>query len=181
MAFFLLQRPRMLLGRHLTFFGLGLAFAGCSLGDTNGLSGGDDVQSLPANALCQASLTLTGTLVPEGTPPTPDLGCVPQGTWTVRVAVQSQGDCSAVPDLGPYVYTVTGEGHNETITYSGSGETQLQIHADDSDAAACEGSFEHIVMASGGQYNVIDLRPIGTASSQTIAGDGTFQLWSKHP
>lgn len=159
-----------------------LALGACGLGSTGGLSGGDDDQSLPENALCQSTLTITGTLAPEGAP-TADQGCVPQGTWTVNVAVADLGDCDGAPVDAQYVYTVTGTGHNETITFEGSGdETELQIHADDSDGTACDGSFEHIwAGAASGEYNVMDLRPIAIPSSGMIAGEGTFQLWSAHP
>jgi len=172
-----------MLGRRLSIalFAAG-GLAGCGLGSTGGLSGGDDTAVLPDNALCQSTLTITGTLAPEGKPPTAAQGCLPQGTWTVNVAVADLGGCDAAPVKTSYTYTVTGLGHNETITYNGSGdETELEIHADDSDGTACDGSFEHIWAGTGGDYNVVDLRPIAIPSSGTITGDGSFQLWTQHP
>jgi hypothetical protein len=159
--------------------------AGCSLGNAGGgtPTGGDDDQSLPEKALCQSTLSITGTIAPESDPPPLATdGCVPQGTWTVTIEVADKGDCADVPSIGPFTYTVTGEGHDETISSDATGEeTKLQIHADDSLTSACDGSFEHIWGATSGQFHVVDLRPIAIASDGTIAGDGTYQLWSAHP
>lgn len=168
----------------VTTLGLALAFtSGCTLGevgdDTTPI--GDDDTTLPANALCESTLTLSGTFAAEAVPPpTEDQGCVPQGTWTVQVTVSDVGDCDEAPVSTSYIYTVTGEGADETVTFTGgAGELTWGIHAGGN--GQCEGSFEHIWEATGGEFHVAQMSPYFAPGTTTMMGSGTYQLWSKHP
>jgi len=162
-------------------FALGFALAGCGVGDATGPGGGGgdgvDVDERPPEVLCEAALTLSGTLAPEGEPPTADLGCVPQGTWTVDVTV-GEGDCGDVPVQSTYTYTVTGTGHDTLITYDGTERSTVGIHAGGD--GQCLGSFEHVWQGDGG-WNVLLLKPELEPGTTTIGGVGTFQLWNKEP
>jgi hypothetical protein len=170
--------------RLRTFFlGSALAAIGaCTPGSVGGddVIGGDDDTSLPGTALCEATLSLTGTMISPGTVPTEDVGCVPQGTWTVNVTVSDEGGCGSVVVPGVYTYEVVGTGHNETITSTSNTDQEdtLGIHALGS--GVCEGSFEHIWAVDGG-FAVILLKADATSWEQTIEGYGTYQLWSEHP
>ncbi|MCA9676131.1 MAG: hypothetical protein KC464_13915 [Myxococcales bacterium] len=160
---------------------LGLAMAACSPGSVGGddTVAGDD--GLPELALCEAQLNVSGTFAPEGTPPTPDLGCVPQGTWTVTMAVADAGTCGDVPALSTHVYTVTGEGRDEIVTYNDPAtgeEVTVGVHSGGN--GECEGSFEHIWAAPEG-YHVLLLKPYFEPGTQVMLGSGSYQLWSAHP
>jgi len=161
---------------------IGLALAGCGLGSVGG--GDDDFgyepDPVPENALCEAQLTLTGSFTPPGTPPGAELGCVPEGTWTINVAI-GDNDCGDVPMAGTYVYTVTGTGRDQVITYStpGAQDLALSIHAGGN--GECEGSFEHIWPADGGEFHVALLKPYFDPGTTTMQGRGTYQLWTEHP
>lgn len=160
---------------------LGLALAGCTLGDASGGGGpGVDTDVRPEEAMCEAQLTLTGTLTPPGEPPTADVGCVPEGTWTVQVTVANVGDCGEVPISSTYVYEVVGAGRDRTITYTSPGgdDANVGIHAGGN--GECEGSFEHIWAAEGG-YAVMLLKPWFPPGTTTIQGTGTYQIWAERP
>jgi hypothetical protein len=161
---------------------LGLVIAGCGVGDATGPGGGGDddgvdVDERPPQVLCEAQLTLTGTMTPPGTPPTADLGCVPQGEWVITATV-GENDCGEVPLSGSYTYTVTGTGHETQITYGGTEQSTVGIHAGGN--GNCLGSFEHIWQGEGG-WNVLLLKPNLEPGTTTIDGTGTFQLWNKEP
>lgn len=179
MAGFLLKHARMIV--RSTAVALGVALAGCTLGTVGGGGPvGNDEDQRPAEVLCEAQLTITGTFAPPGTPPGAELGCVPEGTWTVNVAVGDEGDCGAVPIATTYTYTVVGTGRDQMIQYTTQTgeEIWLNIHAGGN--GECEGSFEHIWPAEGG-FNVMLLKPWFEAGTQTMQGTGTFQVWNEHP
>jgi hypothetical protein len=158
---------------------LGLTFASCTLGDVGGgtPTGDDDVS--PQHALCDAVLELSGTLSPPGTPPTPELGCVPEGRWTVSLRVGAN-DCGDVPMAAAYTYVVTGTGRDREIAVEGADghEVNLNIHAGGN--GECEGSFEHIWPAADG-FHVALLKPWFPPGSVSIVGTGSYQLWTEHP
>jgi hypothetical protein len=165
-----------------TLFALGIALGACTPGSVGGGGGGDDVDPLPGTALCEAQLTLTGTMTPPGTPPTMDLGCVPQGTWTVEVTVASLGDCDAAPVPTEYTYSVEGTGHNETITLTNNTTQETQsLQINDPGDGTCMGSFTHIWPSDDGGYHYVTLRPDAQSWDGTISGTGTYQLWMDHP
>lgn len=164
-----------------TLFALGLAVSGCTLGSVgdDGL-GWEDDEPRPAEALCESVLRLSGTVAPPGGTPSPaELGCVPEGTWTVRVAVEDVGDCAAAMVGSTYTYTVVGEGRDRTISYGGPEDSELGIHAGGN--GQCEATFEHIWAAGEGRYHVLLLKPYFQPGTTTILGEGTYQLWSKRP
>lgn len=178
MARLLLKTARM--HARSTFFVLGFALAGCGLGDVGTGDGVNTEDDRPAEALCQADIALSGTFTPAGTPPTPDLGCVPEGTWTVNVTISDTGDCGDVPMGSSYTYTVTGAGRDRVISYTAAAgeETTLSIHAGGN--GECEASFEHIWETDGG-FAVALLKPWFDPGTTTIQGTATYQLWSEHP
>jgi hypothetical protein len=170
--------------KTLTAMGVLLACAsGCGVGSVStGDDIGDDDTTLPANALCQSELTITGTFATSTVPPpTEDLGCVPQGTWTLEIAVADVGDCEAAPVSDTYVYTVSGEGATQMIDYTGAAGEELTsgIHAGGN--GQCEGSFEHIWAATDGEFHVAQLSPYFAPGTATMLGSGTYQLWTQHP
>ncbi len=165
---------------------LGLALvcvSGCTLGEVGDdvVVGGDD-DLTPAAALCESTLTMSGTFTPPGTPPTADLGCVPEGTWAVTVTVADLGDCADAPVGSTYTYTVVGQGSDQMINYTGATGEELNsgIHAGGN--GECEGTFEHIWAAdASGEFHVAQLKPYFEPGTLTIQGGGTYQLWSRHP
>lgn len=170
----------------LTTLGLALAFtSGCTLGEVGTADDqvvGDDDDLLPAEALCESTLTMSGTFTTSvSPPPTAEEGCVPQGTWTVQVTVADVGDCDAAPVASTYTYTVTGQGPEQRITYTGTPGEELNsgIHAGGN--GECEGTFEHIWAADGTDFHVAQLKPYFDPGTSTIQGQGTYQLWSSHP
>jgi hypothetical protein len=163
---------------------MGLVFAACTPGSvgTGGDDTGGDDSALPSGALCESTLTVTGTLAPPGTPPAAELGCVPEGTWTLNVAA-GEGTCGDVSVANTYTYTVTGDGRDRTIAFTAAtGEdVTLGIHAGGN--GECEGSFEHVwpTTDGSGEYNVVLLKPYFEPGTTTILGSGTYQLWTEHP
>jgi len=170
--------------KTLTAMGVLLACAaGCGVGSvSDDVAIGDDDSDLPANALCSSDLTISGTFVSETVPPpTADLGCVPQGVWTVEVTVGAINDCGEAPVSDTYVYTISGEGSTQVIAFTGASGEELNSGVHAGGNGQCEGSFEHIWAAEDGEFHVAQLGPYFEAGTQTMQGVGTYQLWSKHP
>jgi hypothetical protein len=119
-------------------------------------------------------------MISPGTPPTMDLGCVPQGTWTVEVTVSSEGSCGEVPMPTTYTYLVEGTGHNTTINPTNNLDQEAAVNITANSQGHCDASFEHIWPAADG-YNVALLKPESPTWLQTIEGTGTYQLWAEHP
>lgn len=138
---------------------------------------------LPGRVECESILSLTGTLTPPGAPPTPDLGCVPQGTWSITATVDPDGECSALPALPPqFVYLIQGVGGETDIIYQGSefaDEVVSGIHAGGN--GECKGSFEHIWADDDGQFHLLQLGPWNNPGELTFQGEGSYQLWDSHP
>jgi hypothetical protein len=153
----------------------------CTLGSVDG--GVVDLEdTLPDEALCEVELTLGGTLQPPGgTPASPELGCVPDGVWTVTVAAAGAGGCGELPALGTFTYQVTGEGRDRTITYTGSIDPDpvLGIHAGGN--GECEGSFEHVWETGDGEFHVVLLKPYVEPGTTALLGAGSYQRWSERP
>ena len=160
---------------------LGLAgLAGCS-GDVEG--GGGPADSNEDAILCTATVTLTGTFTaPVALDPTG--GCQPEGTWSVNVTVGDKGTCNTVTVKPSYSYTLSGVGHNTTVSYAGgSGEFQGNVSA--TGDGACSGYFEHI-LADGTNFDHISLHPLvpkptAAVTTLTISGTGDYELWKRHP
>jgi hypothetical protein len=168
--------------RSILFTSALAALGACSPGSVGGddVVGGDDDTSLPGTALCEATLTLTGTMVSSGEVPSMDLGCVPQGTWTVNVTVSDEGSCGTVSIPTTWTYEVAGTGHNETITPTNNTDQEGVLGIHSLGSGVCEGSFEHIWPSADG-FNVVLLKPDSPTWQQTIEGHGTYQLWAEHP
>lgn len=151
---------------------------------------GEDGQPTPIpdpvdeRLLCTAELRMTGSFTAPA-PRDPTMGCQPVGTWNVTATVVDMGSCANVPLKASYVYLVEGEGHGSTITYQGTGdETNLQISATGN--GDCSASFEHIAPVGDGKFFQFELHPLlpeptAATTTETLAGDGTFNLWSVHP
>jgi hypothetical protein len=179
-AYLLLWNARMRTRSTLlaTLFALGLGPAACTPGEVGpGGDDGVDVDERPEGVLCETALTLSGSLTPPGTPPGAELGCVPEGTWTVNVTI-GEGDCGDVPVNATYTYVVAGVGRDQTITYDGTEDSTLGIHAGGN--GECEGTFEHLSPGDGG-HNVLLLKPYFEAGSLQIVGIGQYQLWEEAP
>lgn len=124
---------------------LGLALVGCdNLGAVEDM-GDDDDDELPEGVACMATLSVTGTLTPPGTPPGPDDGCVPLGTWTVDIQMVDPGDCAEVPLRPQYVYEVTGSiDDGWTYTYVGDPTAEhVYMKVTQGGPGDCEANFEH--------------------------------------
>jgi hypothetical protein len=161
---------------------LGLALAACSPGEVGGGDDGADDDPLPEEALCNADATVSGTFAPEGTPPGAELGCVPQGVWTVNVTFPSAGDCGDVPpEIDSYVYTVTGEGRDQVIDYTAATGEDVTIGIHAGGNGECEGTFEHIWPVGDGTFHVLLLKPYFEPGTQVMLGSASYQLWSSHP
>jgi hypothetical protein len=162
-----------------TLLVMGLGLAACTPGEVGGPGGDDgvDPDERPEGVLCEQQLTMSGSLTPPGAPPTADLGCVPQGTWTVNVTI-GEGDCGDVPVNATYTYVVTGVGRDQIITYDGPEDSSLGISAGGN--GQCEGAFEHLSPGDGG-HNVLLLKPYFEAGSLVIEGVGEFELWDEAP
>lgn len=161
-----------------TLLALCLGLPACTLGDVGPGGPGVDVDERPEGVLCEAALTVSGTLTPEGAAPTPDLGCVPQGTWTVNVTV-GESDCGDVPVNATYTYVVTGVGRDQIITYDGPEDSTLGISAGGN--GECEGAFEHIWPGELPEHHVLLLKPYFDAGSLVIQGIGQYQIWDEAP
>jgi len=122
---------------------LGIAAMGCD--DLGAVDEGDDDDDVIEGVECMAELSATGTLVPPGTPPAAEDGCIPLGTWTVQIAMVDPGDCGDVPFLPEYVYEVTGvEGDGYTYTYVGDPTNEnVYMKVTQSGPGDCNANFEH--------------------------------------
>ena len=146
------------------------AFAACDTGSASGTitDAGDG-----RVAKCTATLAINGTLTtPSGGTPPVDQGCVPQGTWNLTVSVADKGTCTDVPAKTNYTYTIAGTGRALTIEYAAEGNEEVEkgVHAGGN--GECEGSFIHLLPASGGQFHrccVKPFRPSSTADCRTRA------------
>jgi hypothetical protein len=120
---------------------------------------------------CMAELTVTGTMDPEGEPPSVDAGCVPEGVWTVNVAVADAGDCEQVPVQDQYVYVITrDEQGDQLIEYQGNEAEAYNMAISATGSGDCYGTFEHL--AVGGNY--VLLKPFETELS--LSGSGYYEL-----
>lgn len=167
-----------------TLFMMGLSFAAaCTPGSvgTGDDTGGDDSE-LPGDALCESSLALSGTLAPPGTPPAANLGCVPEGVWTVNVAA-GDGTCGDVTVATTYTYTVTGEGRDRTISFTAATGEEIALNISAGGNGECEGSFEHIwpTTDGSGEFHVVVLKPWFDPGTTQIQGTGRYQLWASRP
>ena len=159
-------------------------FVACGVGSDPDPGPGPSTDDVDERIQCTAELTMTGTFTAAATLD-PTMGCQPSGTWNVTVTVSDMGECSSVPLKASYVYTVVGTGPNSTISYEGTGdETLLQISAGGD--GSCQGSFEHIFPASGGNFHQLEMgptipEPATATTTLTIGGTGTYNLWKERP
>jgi hypothetical protein len=167
-------------------------YVGFAIAATSALCGcdpGDESNPTSENEpTCTAVLTMSGTLTtPDGNPPSAQ-GCVPLGTWNVTVATAMIGTCTAVPTKASYKYVVAnpdfaGNPRGTTVTYSGTPEANEEvdtnIHA--GGGGECEGTFTHVLPATGGSYHQIILKPYFDKGTVTLKGTGAYELWPKKP
>lgn len=131
---------------------------------------------------CVATLTLTGNLVTSnGLPPPADQGCVPAGTWNVKVQVADKGTCTDVPVKATYQYVIAGVGRATTIDYVAAPGEEVSTSLAAGGNGECEGSFEHVSAATGGTYNLIMLKPYFDKGTLVIKGSGAYELWPAKP
>jgi len=158
---------------------LGLGLAACTtLGEVEDPPPGDDapIDETPEGVLCQAELSITGTLVPPGDAPSPDDGCIPLGTWTLNIAMSDPGDCDEVPVDAQYIYEITGnrdDGYE--YSYVADPDSELvRLKVTQGGPGDCEGNFEHY--AADGKALLLlkpferDLSVSGTAYYETYPG-----------
>lgn len=157
-----------LIWSSLSVFGL---IAGCGTGDASGDPPQDD---LPEYIDCIASLSLTGTFTPAGTPPTPEQGCLPEGTWAVSVSVSDQGECPDVPVDAGYEFVISRDGNdNLSATFAAQGDREFRFSVS-SDTGDCKANFE-IAAADG--LSLILLRPLEVEGA--ISGSGDYEHYSE--
>lgn len=174
----MLMLNRQTIGRLLCgAFALTLTATGCSLGGENSAPSDECDPSLedPCTLICSAQLRITGTLVPAGTPPLPEDGCVPSGTWTFNAeVVQEANTCGDVPVAGEYVYNVTeddlGSWVVELVSGPYPGEDQ-RLSMRGEGAGDCVGGFEHTSLDS---TTYLYLQPVEIELA--IGGVGEYEL-----
>lgn len=168
-----------------SFLSLALGLAGC-LGDAS--SGGEANGAVGLQ--CSADLNVTGTFAPTdgvggGTDPEdPESGwsCIPVGTWSLNVEVADQGDCSEVPILSQYVYTITEDGMDtgraDYVTVYQEDPNGDLSYLKVTIEGPCIGNFEHF---SSDGTQVTTLRPfVDTDGGDfTIGGVGTYELFAE--
>lgn len=146
--------------------------AGCGAG---GIDAQPPMDDLPEYIDCIAELALTGTFAASGAA-APDEGCVPDGTWTVAVAVADAGACTDVPVASSYEFVVTRDG-NDTLsaTYAQLGDQELYFSvSSNSNNGDCKANFE---LAAADGYSLTILRPIEVDG--VIGGGGDYEHYSE--
>ena len=148
----------------------------CDLGSSGPMMMGGDADPLGNNddrIECEATFSLTGSLVPSVTPD-PDAGCVPNGTWTVDLAVLDAGNCAEAFEWeAQYVYEVTGD--NEigfTYTYVGDPTNEDVFLKVTAAGSLCNGSFEHY---TNGTKDLLNIKP--TEQDFNLTGTAYFERW----
>ncbi len=153
---------------------LALLIAGCNVGDTG------DEQPEPGNTqyeiACEATLTVIGTLEPSGVTPGPEDDCLPDGTWTLQVAVDDMGDCAEVPINATYVYVISRDvDDNAVMDYLGSdGNPEEDRYQPGSAGQTCRANIEHY---SADTLKVVYLQPF--EDDLVLTGSGTYELWEE--
>jgi len=163
----------------LLFLSLSLLACGVGSGSTSGGGGGGNIdpggQTIEEILLCSATLTVTGSLAPAGEPPAADAGCVPEGIWTLNVAVDDPGDC-APEDIAynaQYQYEITRDADEQLVmTYLGSDSTEKDLFKPASAGGTCRANIEHY--APDGSWWLM-LHPF--EDDLVITGSGEFELY----
>lgn len=161
--------------------GAPVMFAMCALAlplavgcDAGGVASDPPMDDLPEYIDCIADLALTGTFAPSGAS-LPEDGCVPDGTWTVAVAVADDGACEAVPVETSYEFVVVRDG-NDTLsaTYAQQGDQQFTFSvSSNSNNGDCKANFE---LGAADGYSLTILRPIEVDG--VIGGVGEYEHYS---
>jgi hypothetical protein len=152
-----------------------LGTVGPSPGDGDGDGDGDGGTGPADPLLCQATLSVTGTLAPSGITPVDGDPCIPFGTWTVDVTLADQADCASVEFDAQYVYVVSQDPDSGSYAYSypadpNNPNIHLRVSAEGS---ACEGTFEH--WSDDGKTLVL-LKPF--EDGLQLTGSGTFETYN---
>ena len=151
-----------------------LALSACDPGSVgDGTGPGPNVDGT-TNALCEATLLMSGTFAPNGPGVDADGACIPLGTWTVNVAVENMGTCESVPTIGQYVYDVIEDEGGYVATFRAD-PTSERIFTNISIEGECQGHFEHY-SADGKQYTM--LKPY-TNADFTLGGIGSFEVYAE--
>ncbi len=143
--------------------------------DTGGVGGDPPMDDLPEYIDCIADLSLTGTFAPSGAS-APEDGCVPDGTWTLAVAVADPGTCEDVPVETSYEFVVVRDG-NDTLsaTYAQQGEQEFYFSvSSNSNNGDCKANFE---LSAADGYSLTILRPIEVDG--VIGGVGEYEHYSE--
>lgn len=153
-----------------------LLIGGCSdlgtvgPGDGDGDGDGDVVETL----LCQAVLSVTGSLTPSGIAPGPDDPCIPFGTWTVDVVLADQADCPDVEFDAQYVYEVIEDPDNGYLynypADPANPNIRLKVTAE---GGSCAANFEHW---SADGKTLLLLKPF--EDDLVFTGSGYYETYS---
>ncbi len=140
------------------------------------IGGGDppfnpvDPQGGAQDIICEAELSLTGSLAAAATPD----DCIPTGTWTVNVTVADDGGCEDIDIAGTYVYEVTGDQEvGYTYTFPNDPDNENILLKVSSVGASCQGDFKHY---SDDAMTVIVLKPF--EEDLALSGSGTYTVAS---
>jgi hypothetical protein len=150
-----------------------LLATGCGVGD----DGGMNTNPNPNGRVCGATLTTSGSFVPDtaSPPPTDYQGCWPVGMWTFTVSV-AMNDCAAAPQpLSQYQIKGT-----TTLDQNGDPEPQMSYVTDpnarvivkysEGGSGLCEGELD---LYSTDGTKVWLLKPELNADN-SITGDGEY-------
>lgn len=166
---------------RLPLLALAVALAACNVGsssddedvvDEGSTQGGDEIV-----VLCTARFVVTGTVTPDPNAPALE-GCVPDGTWTLNVALDTEdpGDCVAedVVFNAQYVYEVTRDAEDQlTMTYLGSDGSPDDLYKTGASGGTCRANIEHIP-ADGSSWLMLQAFE---NEPGVLNGQGEFELF----
>lgn len=158
---------------------LGSLICGCTSGDSPGAADA----STANDRVCSATLTTSGSFVPDpaATPPTGSTGCWPAGTWTFTAAV-ADNTCSKPPTpeaqyqfKGTQTLDMNGDPVVNTFTYlNDPTNTRVIVKVSEGGSGLCEGELD--IYSTDGK-TVWLLKPELNADN-SVTGDGEYGEFS---
>jgi hypothetical protein len=133
--------------------------------------------------ICMAVMTVSGSLDPD--PEAVGDGCVPNGTWTLNVALEDDGGCTDAGHppvfLNTYTYLVSGgvtggaddDGY-EVVWLEDPDDPNVDFRLKAKGGGECEATLEH--WDDDGTTLVV-LRP--HEENLVISGSGTFEVYEE--